>query len=101
MKALIKNMAVATGILLLFSATKKNITADDWKAPAEADKLFNPLKGNAAECYWKKFGYVRCTAPSGTTQRITKSSNKSFTAVNIIAVLLFASLILMSIVKYY
>jgi mono/diheme cytochrome c family protein len=59
MRAPIKNAAIVTGILLLFSAGRINKKIDDWKAPPEADKLSNPLKGNAAASDAGKRLYVQ------------------------------------------
>jgi mono/diheme cytochrome c family protein len=70
MKALIKNMAVGLGMLILFSAAKKNIQTGDWKAPPEADKLSNPLKGNAVATDAGKVLYVKfCVVCHGNKGR--------------------------------
>jgi mono/diheme cytochrome c family protein len=59
MKRLIINITVAVGVVLLFSAGRINIKAPEWKAPAEADKLTNPVKGNAAATDAGKKIYVQ------------------------------------------
>jgi mono/diheme cytochrome c family protein len=59
MRVLIKNAAILTGILLLLSAGRVNKKIDDWKAPPEADKLMNPVKGNAAASDAGKRLYVQ------------------------------------------
>jgi mono/diheme cytochrome c family protein len=42
-----KIIVATAGVLLLLSAGRINIKSEDWKAPADADKMANPLKGNA------------------------------------------------------
>jgi mono/diheme cytochrome c family protein len=43
-----KRITVVAGAFFLLSATWISKINDDWKAPPEADKLSNPLKGNTA-----------------------------------------------------
>jgi mono/diheme cytochrome c family protein len=58
-RAPIKSAAILTGILLLFTASRINKKGDEWKAPPEADKILNPLKGNAAASVAGKGLYVQ------------------------------------------
>lgn len=48
MKTLINRITVAAVAFLLLSAVWINQKFGDWKAPPEADKVSNPLKGNTA-----------------------------------------------------
>lgn len=59
-------MAVTTGALLLLSAAEINRKNEEWRAPAEADKISNPLKGDAAPAEAGKKLYVQfCTVCHG------------------------------------
>lgn len=51
-----------TLVLLLLSAAQVNKKIVDWKAPAEADKVSNPLKGNAVATVAGKKLYVQLCA---------------------------------------
>jgi len=48
MRILIKNIVALAGVLIMLSTVRINKKTDEWKAPPEADKVSNPLKGNAA-----------------------------------------------------
>lgn len=59
MSLLIKNIAVTAGMFLLLSAMPVNKRFGDWKAPAEADRISNPLQGNAEASEAGKKIYVQ------------------------------------------
>lgn len=59
-------MVAITGMFLLLSAVRVNQKIGDWKAPPDADKVSNPLKGNtAATALGKKLYTQLCVVCHG------------------------------------